>query len=186
MDDIDPDQIDVMGRLEPHLSRIYPIFQSAIDLYQNEVSAAARAEHSDRASANVVYCHVWMGFEREFCDEPGFHFLEVRGLKVLNVRDELLIRAKKVDANGRHRNADTLQQQKFDTQKDIPGLPSAAARVVIGYQPDLTFSEVERVTVRRPSGRWVSQVVEADDAPHWVDITPAELPFARGRRAAGE
>lgn len=185
MDDIDQDQSDVMGLLEPHLSRIYPIFPSALDLYNSDVSPMARAELDDRASASAVYCHVWKGFQREFLDESGFHFLNVRGLQILNIRDQLLIRAKKVDANGRHRNADTLQQRAFDAQEDLPGLPCAAVRLVIGYQPDVAFSQVERVVVRQPFGRWVAQVVEADEAPHWVDITPAELPLPRGRRATG-
>ena len=185
MHEIDPDQIEVMGLLKPYLPRIYPIFPAALDLYNSEVSPMARAEHDDRASAAATYCHVWTGFQREFMDEPGFHFLELRGLRLLNIRDQLLIRAKKVDAGGRHRNADTAQQRAFDAQDDLPGLPPAAVRLVIGYQPDLAFSEVERVIVRRPLGRWVAQVVETDEVAHWIDITPIELPFVRGLRATG-
>ena len=49
---------------------------------------------------------------------------------------------------------------------------------------ELAFSKVERVIVRRPLWRWVAQVVETDEASHWIDITPTELPFAKGRRAA--
>jgi hypothetical protein len=92
-------------------------------------------------------------------------------------------RAKKADENGRHRNADTTQQRAFDGQLDIPGLPKEAARVVIGYQPDAAFSTVERVTIRRPLGRWVSQLVEMDEGCGWVDITPTELPFEKRKRA---
>lgn len=185
MDEINPDQEEVMRLLEPDLSRIYPIFPAAVALYNSEVSAKARAELDDSAAAKSTHCHVWAGFQREFLDESGYDFLEVRGLKVLNIRDQLLIRAKKVDANGRHRNADTAQQRAFDAQENLPGLPAAATRLVIGYQPDIAFSEVERVIVRRPLGRWVSQIVEADEAPHWIDITPRELPLESGRRATG-
>jgi hypothetical protein len=90
------------------------------------------------------------------------HFLEIRNLHVLNIRDQMLIRAKKVNANGRHRNNHTLQQRAFDAQEELPGLPPVAARLVMAYQPDAAFSEVERVTVRRPLGRWVSQIVDAE------------------------
>jgi hypothetical protein len=106
----------------------------------------------------------------------------VRGLHLLNVHDKVLIRAKKVDENGRHRNSDTAQQRAFDAQEDLPGLPPAAARLVIGYQPDPAFSEVERVIVRRPLGRWVSQILETDETATWEDITPVELPFGTIRR----
>jgi hypothetical protein len=183
MDEIDPDQLAIMALLEPHLDRMYPCFPAALALY-NEVEAHIRAEHDDRAAASSVYCHVWNGLQREFSEDSGFHFLTHRGLNLLNIRDQVLVRAKKVDANGRHRNADTEQQRAFDAQEDLPGLPPAAARLVIGYQPDAAFSEVERVTVRRPLGRWVSQIVEADAERAWVDITPVELPFGIKRRRA--
>lgn len=180
MEDIDPDQERIMGLLEPYLRRIYPIFPAAVDLYNSEVTPLARADHDIRAISSVTWCHVWEGFKREFMDEPGFNFLDFRGLHVLNIRDELVVRGKKVDEEGRHRNAKTAQQKKFDSQQPLPGLPPAASRVVIGYQPDIAFSCVERVTVRRPKGRWVSQIIEHADAFSWVDITPAELPLAEG------
>jgi hypothetical protein len=183
MDEIDPDQQATMGMLEPHLSRMYPCFPAALALY-NDIAAHIRAEHDDRAAASAVWCHIWSGLQREFSEEPGFHFLEIRNLHLLNIRDQMLIRAKKVDANGRHRNNDTPQQRAFDAQEELPGLPPAAARLVMGYQPDAAFSEVERVTVRRPLGRWVSQIVEAEPECSWVDITPIELPFGTSRRHA--
>ncbi|MGE0094503.1 MAG: hypothetical protein AB7M05_20580 [Alphaproteobacteria bacterium] len=182
-DDIDPDQIEVMALLEPHLDRMFSVFPTALDLY-NEVPANIRAEHDDRAAASAVWCHIWSDLQRQFGDEPGFHFMTIRNLHLLNIRDQVLIRAKKVDANGRHRNNDTAQQRAFDTQADLPGLPPAAARLVMGYQPDAAFSSVERVTVRRPRGRWVSQIVPVDNTYSWVDITPVELPFGTARRRA--
>jgi hypothetical protein len=183
MEDFDPDQLDIMGKLEPYLQRMYGLFPAGLNLYNDEVPANVRAEHDDRAAASAVYCHVWSGFQREFADERGFHFLDIRGLKILNIKDEIVLRAKKVNANGRHRNNDTEQQRAFDAQEDIPGLPAAAARIVAGYQPDPAFSEVERVIIRRPRGMWVSQIIETEEAPSWIDITPAELPFVERRRA---
>lgn len=186
MDDADSDQQNVMAVLAPFLPRLHAIFPAALNLYNQEVGPQARAEHNTRAIANAVWCHAWAGFRREFMDEPGFHFLERRGLEVLNIRDELVLRAKKVDENGRHQNADTRQQREFDAQLPLEGLPPAAIRVIIGYQPDEAFSVVERVTVRRPRGLWVSQIVDVDEAAEepqrWIDITPLDL--FRRRRAA--
>jgi hypothetical protein len=183
MDDFDPDQQKIMAVLEPFLPRMFPLFGDALKLYTNEVSARARAEHDDRATACAVWCHLWSAFQQEFTGESGFHFLEHRGLKALNIKDLVVLRVKKVDANGRHRNSDTQQQRAFDKQDELPNMPSAASRIVMGYQPDLAFSQVERVTIRRPLGSWVSQVVEINDSCSWVDITPIELPFLRNRES---
>lgn len=185
MDEFDADQARVMALLEPHLHRMFPIFGAAVDLHNSDTSPKARADLTSSAIAHNVTCHAWAGFEREFTDEPGFHFLNVRGLNILNIRDEVVIRVKKVDENGRHQNADTAQQRAFDGREDLPGIPPAATRVVMGYQPDQAFSEVVRVTVRRPQARWVAQVVLIDDACSWVDITPVGLPFQPRAAAKG-
>jgi hypothetical protein len=98
MDHYDLDQAAVMAHLEPYLARMYPRFHAALALY-NEYEPQFRAEHDDRAAASNIWCHVLKEFQREFGDEPCFHFLELRGLHVLNIRDTLLIRFKKVDEN---------------------------------------------------------------------------------------
>lgn len=179
------EQHDVMVLLEPHFSLITGIYDSAVQLYNDDTTPRARAEHDSRAALSAIYRHAWMGYQRELGDQPGFHFLKVRGLHVLNLRDQVVLRAKRVDANGRHTNNQTPQQRSFDRQQPIPGLPPEAVRIVVGYHLDPAFSKVERVIVRRPRGQWVAQVVVVDDVYAWEDITPAQLPFGAGRRAAG-
>src|SRR4051794_37116977 len=100
MDELNPDQQRVMALLTPYLGRMLPIFGAALAFYNDQVSPKARAEYDERAMASAVYCHAWAGFQREFGEEPGFHFLSMRGLKLLNIRDQVVLRAKKVDANG--------------------------------------------------------------------------------------
>ena len=178
-------QTRVMAALEPYFPRIYSIFINALALYGDEYPSGVRAEHSDRTAANSVYDHVLAGFRREFISEPGFTFLDLRGLIVLNIRDVIVARFKKVNEDGVHRNVPTKQQLDFDGQADIPGLPLAATRVVLGYQPDTAMSLVERVTVRDPFHDRVAQIVEADTEYSWTDITPPKLPFTlKGRRRA--
>ncbi len=182
MDDAEAEQQHVMGVLEPHFAPIISIFDDAMALYNSDVSPRARAEHDGRAAASAVYRHAWMGLQREFGEATGFHFGELRGLHYVNLRDLVVFRPKKVDANGRHVNSQTPQQKDFDRQRPLPGIPPAAIRVIIGYEPDVAFSKVERVIVRRPKGRWVSQIVTGGDVCSWIDITPVELPFTPGRR----
>ena len=178
-------QTRVMAAIEPHFPLIYPIFTNALALYRDDYTSGVRVEHSDRTAANAVYDHVLAGFQREFTEKSGFTFLCMRGLHVLNIQDVIVARFKKVNEDGVHRNFQTNQQKDFDGQVDIPGLPLAATRIVLGYQPDAAMSLVERVTVRDPFHDWVIQIVETDTEYSWVDITPARLPFTlKGRRRA--
>lgn len=180
MEEIDPEQQAVMTVLEPYFERFSRTYHEAVALYNSDVTPRARADHDNRAALAAIYRHSWKGLEREFLDELGFHFIETRGLFLLNIRDLVVGRAKRVDANGRHVNADTEQQRNFDRQLPLPGIPPRAVRVVIGYELDIAFEKVERVIVRRPApaGRWIAQIVYIEDRYVWEDITPAELPFA--------
>lgn len=184
-EDADLEQRSVMALLEPHFSIITQIYDEAVQLYNEGTSARARAEHDSRAALAAIYSHAWMGYKRELGEMNGFNFLKVRGLHVLNINDEVVLRAKRVDANGLHVNYPTRQQRDFDRQLPIPGLPPEAVRVVVGYHLDPAFSVVERVIVRSPLYQWAAQVVVVDDKYSWEDITPAQLPLPPGRRAAG-
>lgn len=182
MDEVEEQQAMAMAVLEPHFATLNGIYASAVDLYNEGTSPRIRAEHTSRAALNSIYALVWKGYEREFGDMSGFHLLNMRGLNVLNIADKIVVRAKRVDANGRHVNNPTEQQKAFDRQLPLIGLPAEAVRLVVGYELDLAFSKVERVIVRHTMGDWVSQIVASDEGVHWEDITPVRLPLQGGRR----
>lgn len=182
MDEFEEQQTMAMAVLEPQFAILTDIYRSAVDLYNEGTSPRIRAEHTSRAALNSIYSLVWKGYEREFGEMPGFHLLNVRGLNVLNIGDQLVVRAKKVDANGRHMNNPTQQQKDFDRQVQLEGLPPEAVRLVVGYELDPAYSTVERVIVRHPMGSWVSQIVTIDDVYLWEDITPSRLPLRGGAR----
>lgn len=186
MDEINPHQEQAMAVIEPMMQKFYSIFPEALKIYNEKYPPEVTAQHESRTAAGCVRDHAWTELKSFFMGTEGFHFLDIRGLHVLNIRDELVVRIKKVDANGLHSNYQTAQQKDFDRQVDLPGLPSAAERVVIGYQPDIAFSEVERVIVRSPSKKWASQILHIDEAVSWVDITPIELPLSAEGRAKGQ
>jgi hypothetical protein len=183
MDDFGEQQAMVMAVLEPQFATLTDIYKSAVDLYNEGTSPRIRAEHTSRAALNSIYSLVWKGYEREFGEMSGFHLLNMRGLNILNIGDQVVVRAKRVDANGLHVNNPTQQQKDFDRQIPLAGLPPEAVRVVIGYELDPAYSTVERVIVRHTMGDWVSQIVTLDDAYLWEDITPARLPLQAGVRA---
>src|SRR4051794_28572282 len=109
-EELEIEQRRVMEALQPHFARITDICNAAVDLYNSETSARARADHDSRAALCAIYSHAWKGYLREFGEEPGFHFMTVRGLNLVNIRDVVVLRAKRVDANGRHVNHDSRQQ----------------------------------------------------------------------------
>lgn len=186
------EQTRCMDALEPLLTGIVGAFDEAMAMYHREYSAAARADHTDSCAAHAVQNHVVANLERKFSEAPGVHFLTVRGMRVMNVGDILVASMKKLDSDGRHRNHDSQQQRDFDAQKPLPDIPPAAVRLRIGYEPDVAFTDVERVLIARPQGKsvvWQSQIIDGAEGCSWVDITPQKLPGFRdhkARRSTGE
>jgi hypothetical protein len=185
MNGFEEQQAMAMAVLEPHFAIVTDIYRFAVKLYNEGTAPRIRAEHDSRAALNSIYALAWKGYEREFGEMPGMHLLNVRGLKVLNISDKVVIRAKRVDANGRHVNNPTKQQRDFDRQIPLLNLPTEAVRLVVGYELDPAFSTVERIIVRHTMGDWVSQIVVINDQYQWEDITPARLPLQGGRGARG-
>jgi hypothetical protein len=183
VEDFEEEQARVMKILEPDFATFHQIYGDAVALYNEGTAARIRAEHDSRAALNSIWSLVWKGYEREFGERSGFHLLNVRNLKILNIGDQVVVRAKRVDANGHHVNNRTQQQKDFDNQLPLEGLPPAAVRLVIGYELDPAYSTVERVIVRHTMGHWVSQIVSFEDEYEWEDITPARLPLRGGGRA---
>jgi hypothetical protein len=179
------DQQTCMDVLGPHLAVLHDRIQSAFEKYLG-YPAPLKADHDDRAAASCVHAHIITGVHDAVADIPGLALIDARGLKVLNVRDRIVARFKKVDASGRSRSYPTRQARRFDRQLGLPNLPPAATRLTIGYEPDPAFSAVARVIVSCPLGStilWCSQIVMETSEATWIDITPRRIegtePFRR-------
>jgi hypothetical protein len=126
-----------------------------------------------------VRSHMLQEVIARFDSRPGFTILVLRGLALLNYQDQIVLRFKKVDGEGRHQNYQTKQQKDFDDQLELPEIPPAAT--------------IRRIIVSRPWGKsmmWSSQVNVVDKEAMWEDITPARLAgtsrLDRRRRGAGD
>lgn len=176
MRDRENDQNEAMEATGPILPVIYGILDAAVAFYFSEAySDAARADHDDRAMANCIYSHAEKRMLGAVDTVPGLVPLRIRGLSVLNYQDKALTRFKKVRANGRHSNYQTRQQQDYDDQNSLPGIPEPAFRLTAGYQLDAAGSALERIMIARPIGReifWTAQVMMIDGTAAWEDITP--------------
>jgi hypothetical protein len=188
--DRESDQEQAMEAISPVLPTIHAILEDAVAFYFGpSYSDEARAEHTDRAMANCIYSHAEKRMLRAAEDVKGLHAISVRGLYVLNWRDTALARFKKVNANGKHSNYQTKQQQNYDDQLPFPEFPEPAYRLTAGYQLDASGSFLERIMIARPIGRsvfWTSQVTMLDGVADWIDITPKKLAGMEGSDFAAE
>jgi hypothetical protein len=176
---MDQDQQDCMGRIEPLFEVLSESLHHGMTFYQTNYTPETIAQQRDRTAANCVYDHGFHRMREKLDLSPGCKFLNVRGLEVLNYLDLAVVRLKKLNGAGRWQNARTPQQKNFDDQLPLKGLPNAAVRLVVGYQPDEAFTAIERIIVSRPLGktiRWTAQIIVGGEKPSWVDITPARLP----------
>lgn len=177
--DRDSDQEEAMAAALPILPVIHAILSDSVSFYFGDAySDEARAEHTERAMANCIYSHAEKRMLRAAEETKGLHAINVRGLHVLNHQDKVLLRFKKVNANGKSSNYQTKQQQDYDDQLSFEEFPEPAYRLTAGYQMDASGSFLERVMVTRPIGRsvfWTSQVTILDGVAEWVDITPKKL-----------
>lgn len=194
--DRDEDQAKAMGIAEPILAELYGVMDSAVGFYFSDAyTDRARAEHTDRAVANCIYSHAEKRVAALAETMPGLAVIDLRSLRVANYKDQALFRFKRVKANGKHSNYQTKQQQNYDDQKSFPEFPDPAIRLTVGYELDEAGAGLKRVMVARPIGRtifWTAQVVMAESAAQWQDITPRRFGVteaidfnadrARGRR----
>jgi hypothetical protein len=172
------DQERCMTLVQPLLAALDECLREGMAFYQTNYSAEVMAQHRDRTAANCVYDHAYHRLRALRDGHAGHHFLNVRGLDLLNFRDVAVVRLKKVDGAGRWRNYQTPQQQDFDDQKRFAEFPQEAVRLVAGYEPDAAFRAIDRVIISKPMGKsilWAAQVITLDDVPTWIDITLARL-----------
>jgi hypothetical protein len=173
--DRDEDQAKAMGIAEFILAQLYGVMDDAVAFYFSDAyTDRARAEHTDRAVANCIYSHAEKRVAALAETIPGLTVIDRRSLRVANYKDQALFRFKRVKANGKHSNYQTKQQQNYDDQKPFPEFPDPAIRLTVGYELDEAGAGLKRVMIARPIGRtifWTAQVVMAESAAQWQDIT---------------
>jgi hypothetical protein len=184
MMDRDTDQERAMAIAQPILCDLYAVLDESVAFYFSEnYTDRARAEHTDRAAANCVYSHA----ENRMVDladrTPGLNVINVNSMRVANYLDKGLFRFKLVKASGRHRNYQTKQQEDYDDQLPIAGLPDPAIRMTVGYELNAAGAGLKRIMIARPIGRtifWTAQVLMDAGAARWEDTTPRRFGATEG------
>lgn len=175
-----PDQQTVMESLDPFLDDFYAIVVHGHAVYRR-YPAEFLIEHSKRAAAACIYDHMGEEAERRLTGRNDVRGIEIRGLRLWLVGELAVIRAKKMDEDGRSRNYPTKQAKAFDRMEQLPGLPPIPVRLTIGYVLDATATEIKRVQIAQPNGKkidWCSAILPPGDAVssarRWFDVTAQE------------
>lgn len=175
---MDDEQTKQLAEAQPLLREFYDAWHAAALKYA-EYPKDLAAEHDDTAAAVCVRRHMFHEVMRRFDDRPRCVIRDIRGLKVLIYKDTQVWRFKKLNWAGRHSNYQTQQQEDFDDQWPLKGIPEEATRLTSGYMLDATGQVMERIVVSRVLGRdvlWVAQTTILDDQMEVQDITPARMP----------
>jgi hypothetical protein len=167
---------DEMKRIEHLLDDLDAIPRSAWETYRR-YPAEIRVEHSSRAAATCTYDHMDAEAARRLLGRAGIVQKDISGQKLWIVEDKAVVRFKKMDEDGRSRNYPTKQARTFDRGLPLPGLPTPAVRLTVGYLLDITQSEYVRTQVSKPRARgveWCVAIVPAvggGAGKQWVDVT---------------
>lgn len=166
-----------LAEAEPLLRDMYEAWQSSAEIYARYPEEVT-AEHDDSTAAACVRAHMFREVVRRFDSRAGCTIRDIRGLKVLIYRNSQVWRFKKLNWIGRHSNYQTQQQEDFDDQWPLPGIPEEATRLTSGYMLDATGQTMERIVVSRVLGRsvaWVAQTVLIANVFEVRDITPDRI-----------
>jgi len=150
-------------------------------LHELESNPAYFFPLSNRSRANLVNDHICQNIFTDFLGKPGISMSKKCGFLVMGIDEEINLRFKKVDSRLRHSNIPTTQQQHFDLQMPIPGLPAKAPTVIVGYLLDVSQSDIQNIVITfRCQGQliWHFSIFEEQDGSRNADTNTVLLPIA--------
>lgn len=179
--------------LAPYSETLWAIPHRAWDRL-NAVPDRAPFVSQPRVRANVVWAYMQ--------DEANEHLLAMSGVKPIDafesrtflIEDEVLVRFKLLDADGRSRNYQTRRARLYNENYPIEGIAPSAIRVDVGYKLNELQSEIAAIEVSHRSGNKIAwrfsldQPAEAIVIPiqPTLDAAAEYTPIVRRRQPDGE
>jgi hypothetical protein len=148
--------------LKPYYDAIRSFFFGAWNDWE-KLPAAMRSKLSARARANFLYDFILFRAKSHFTGLKDVIMIERRGLFLFGVLGKVIFRFKKLNRDKRHCNIPTGQQIMLSLQRELPGMPPAAARLIVGYQLNLTQTDIETILVTYPNGKnlsWAYPIID--------------------------
>jgi len=124
---------------------------------------------SPRTRANLINDWMLDTARREFAGVPGSEFVEIesKGLVLLRLDGQLVVRFKKFDDSRRPRNYQTAHARQYNQQMSLPEIPPAT-RVYCGYRLNRFRTDIRDVSISCMSGTRVEWNIEIEPAEQWV------------------
>ena len=148
--------------IEPHKERFWRICEEP---WERWLQLPDRTLLHPRTRANLVYDWMLDTARREFAGVVGAEFVEVvsKGLTLLRLDGQLLIRFKKLDESRMPRNYPTRHAREYNQQMSLPEIPTAT-RVFCGYRLNKFETEIRDVSITCTNGVGVAWYIDIERA----------------------
>ena len=150
--------------LEPYNPDFYAIVHAGHDDWLS-LPPEKRLDKDVRCHRCWVWCEMVAEAKRRFDANPNVRIHEEPNTVYFVIDNELIVRFKKMDPDGRSQNIQTqLQLDLRDSQLSLPGIPGKLPTIEVGYVPDEIDLTLDEVVVAHPtSGGEVAWSYSIDD-----------------------
>lgn len=140
--------------LEPYLTTLVNCIKAPWQKWErlNEIAPDLRFPLTARTRACFIYDHICYEIKHQFAGISHATIDDHRGFLLLNIENLLLVRFKKLNSSYQSSNITTDQQNRYNCQLELPGIPNAAARVTAGYLLDKIQAQIRDIRVTFPVG----------------------------------
>lgn len=153
--------------LNPYTGRIASCIQAGWDRWGDLGKESPKSQLPLRASTRAcfVYDHIVDAARQEFADDyPDVVIADNRGFLTITIKDRIVLRFKKFRNNSlRTSGIRTAQQQRFELQMQLPGMPPQATKVVAGYLLDEFQTSISFMAVTCIDGRSLEWALDITD-----------------------
>jgi hypothetical protein len=141
--------------LEPHLSTLTNCIKTAWQQWEgfDQEAPDLRFPLAPRTRACFIYDHICHEIKHQFEGKSGVTIDDKLGFLFLNIENLLLMRFKKLNTASQASNIPTIQQDIYNLQLELPGIPNSAARISAGYLLDKIQATIKDIRVAFPVGR---------------------------------
>jgi hypothetical protein len=138
--------------LGSHLKRIRDCIVRAFQKYVSDYRSVALV-HTSRSRASVIHDHMIANARESFAGDDGIRIFSKSGLSLINVKDSLLLRFKKMDKKKHTHNIPTQQSFLFRAQLELPGIPAELTHLEAGYVLNDLQTGLDGVYITCPNGK---------------------------------
>jgi hypothetical protein len=176
--------------LAPYAETLWRIPHSAWDRF-DALPDRAPLVAQPRVRANVVWAYMLDEANEHLVAMEGVKPIDAHGTRTFLIEDDVLVRFKLLDADGRSRNYPTRRARNYNLNYPIEGISPSAIRVDLGYKLNELQTAVSAIEVSHRAGHRVAWRFSLDQPAEAIvfpiqptlDATPDYVPVVRPRRS---